>query len=44
MQPKFSQFSYWPMWITMKTALRTIPYIRKAKFLKMTIMHKKQPW
>ena len=32
--PNFRNLVIRPMWITMKTALRTIPYIGKAKFLK----------
>jgi len=32
--PNFRNLVIRPMWITMKTALRTIPYVGKAKFLK----------
>ena len=32
--PNFRNLVIKPMWITMKTALRTVPYIGKAKFLK----------
>jgi formate hydrogenlyase subunit 6/NADH:ubiquinone oxidoreductase subunit I len=32
--PNFRNLVIKPMWITMKTALRTVPYIGKAKFLR----------
>ncbi len=32
--PNFRNLVIKPMWITLKTALRTVPYIGKAKFLK----------